>query len=440
MLRPHRPHVLVLALTVTVLATGCTRQVTTSDADANAPVRVKTVAVMQTEVARTTTQPATIYPYFEAEVRPRVAGYVKAIHADIGDVVAAGDSLATIDVPEMVKQREVRVAQLERLRAEEARAVAGIELAAANVAASQAMVTESKSQLAGADALVAASSAELDRVDDLVTRRSLAGRMLDEARKKNESDEANRDAAESAISSAQSHVNVARAKLVAAEADFKAAQAESKIGQAQIEELDVMMAYAKVEAPFAGIVTARSIDPGDLVQSGDTQSPAAPMFVVSQLDKVRVHVQVPEVEAVHVDVGDGLTLTFPSFGGEKLSAMVTRLSQSLDDDTRTMLVEAEVDNADGKLLPGMFGEASIGLESRVAANMLPARAVRFGEDGKPFVYVVGADDKVSVVEIKTGVDDGRRIEVVSGLKANQEVIDAHLKRFTDGQTVARITN
>lgn len=424
---------------VLILTAGCADRgaSTSQESSAGKPVQVKTVAVAQTEVSRTTTQPATVHAYFESEIRPRASGYVKELHADIGDPVEAGAPLATIDVPEMLKQREVAVARLERLKAEEMRADAGVRLADANVTAVDAKLNQSKSQLAGADALVTASTAEFSRVNDLVSRRSLEGRMLDEARKKNESDQAHRDAAESGISSAEAQVLVAEASRVAAEADLKAAKADTLIAEKQIEELDVMMAYATLRAPFDGIVTARSVDPGDLVQSGGDRH-TGPLFVVSRLDKVRIHVQVPETEAVHVDAGDALTLTFPSFGAEKIVATVTRLSNRLDADSRTMLVEAEVDNLDGKLLPGMFGEASIGLETKIAANMLPARAVRFDETGKAYVYVVDGSDTVSVVEIQTGMDDGKWIEVASGLNPGQEVIDAHLKRFADGQAIVRI--
>ena len=84
----------------------------------------------------------------------------------------------------------------------------------------------------------------------------------------------------------------------------------------------------------------------------------------------------------------------------------------------------------------MFGQASINLSAKVAANMLPARAIRFGAEGNAYVYVVGQDDTVTVKDIQTGLDDGKSIEVRSGLEPGQRVIDAHLKRFTDGQKVA----
>ena len=100
-----------------------------------------------------------------------------------------------------------------------------------------------------------------------------------------------------------------------------------------------------------------------------------------------------------------------------------------------MLVEAEMENPDRKLLPGMFGQASITLSTRAAANTLPARAVRFGESGNAYVYVVGDDEAVRVVPVTTGIDDGSSIEILSGVTAGERVVDAHLQRFTTGQKV-----
>lgn len=136
-------------------------------------------------------------------------------------------------------------------------------------------------------------------------------------------------------------------------------------------------------------------------------------------------------------VVDDVKLTFPSFPDEApIEASVTRLTGDLDPGTRTMLVEAELPNPDRKLLPGMFGQATITLSTRAVANMLPARAIRFDESGSAYVYIVGDDRTVSVVPVETGFDDGHTIEIVSGVVPGQQVIDAHLQRFADGQPVS----
>ena len=418
-------------------AAGCSQN---SAADRNGtakskpqkPVAVKTVAVIQEDIRRSTTQPATVHPFYTAAIQAKVHGYVKEVKVDIGDAVEAGDILAIIDVPEMAKQRMTAVAHVDRQRAEEERAKAGIELAKANVRAAEAMTAEARSNLQQIEASLAAAEAEFQRTEDLVKRGSMQPRLLDEARKKRDSEAAGKAAVTSTIESAIANVNVARAKLAAADADLKFAAAETLIQQRQIEEIDELIKYATLTAPFAGVVTVRNVSPGNLVSE---RSSGAPLFVVSQLDKVRIHISVPENEAAHVDRGDSISLVFPSFPAEEaMTVTVTRSTGSLAPSTRTMLVEAEVTNTDSKLLPGMFGQASITLSTKVASNMLPARAVRFEGGGNAYVYVVAGQD-VSVVPVTTGIDDGSTIEIVSGLEPGQTVIDAHLQRFKNGQKV-----
>lgn len=417
-----------------VLWIGCAPATEAKKREPAAAVAVQAVAVVELDVAQTSTQPATIHPYYQAEIRAKVSGYVRELKADIGDFVDPGATLAVIDVPEMQKQQDIIDARIGRFEAEQQRAEAGVELAEANIRSVEAKLEQAKSELNRADASLVAAEAEFERTRDLVERQSLERRMLDEARKRRDSELANKNAVASAINAAAADIAVAKAQLTSAQADVRAAMSETQIARSQLEELDVLIAYATLKAPFAGVVTSRSVDPGDLVyeESQGGQS----LFVVSQIDKVRVHIPVPEVDAASVNRGDKISLSFPSFPGEEaIEATVTRVSSSLDPSTRTMLVEAEMGNPEQKLIPGMFGQATITLSTKVAANMLPARAIRFDEAGQAYVYVVGQDETVAIVNVTTGLDDGQSIEIVSGLKPGQQVVDAHLARFKTGQKV-----
>ncbi|MCA9108756.1 MAG: efflux RND transporter periplasmic adaptor subunit [Planctomycetaceae bacterium] len=428
----------VLALTLT----GCTHPTTDKEAhETQKSIPVKTVVVVQQDVVRTTTQPATVHAYYRAEVRAKVSGYIKTVEADIGDVVEQEAPLAVINVPELEKQRQVIDARISRYEAEENQAMTGVELAVANVQSAEARLAQATSELKRAEASLAAAEAEFDRTSDLVERQSLERRVLDEVRKKRDSEIANKEAVASAIASAQADVTVAKAKLSSAEADMQAAQAATTIARRQGEETDVLIEYAKLTAPFAGIVTARSVDPGDLVREASEVGTGEPLFVISQVDTVRVHIPVPEVDAALVSRGDAVELRFPSFPEEEpINAAVTRLSEDLDPSTRTMLVEVELQNPKRKLIPGMFGQATITLSTKIATNMLPARAVRFDETGKAYVYIVGEEETVTISEVTTGIDNGESIEIQSGVQPGQQVVDAHLKRFTTGQKVSVINN
>ena len=435
--QPNKLSLAVVAPLV-IFSIGCdSKTPVTLDESVDKLTRVKAIQVAETNLERTTVQPASIHAFYEAEIFARATGYVAKIDADIGDVVKAGAELAELHVPELSKQREVILAKIKRLEAEEKRASAGVVLAEASVESATAKVRESKSRLASADASIAAATAEFDRTQDLVARGSLQSRLLDESRKKRDSELAVGAAAKSAVDSATAEVNVSRAQKVAAESDLTATEAETQIARRELEELDELMKFAIIRAPFDGIVSARNVDPGDLVTAESTGQSTKPLYVVSQVDRVRVRIPVPESVAPFVNPGDSVALSFPAFVDEpELVAEVTRRTGSLNEETRTMIVEAEIENAKGKWLPGMFGQATITLQSTSKASVLPARAVRFRENGTAYVYVIDEQETVTIAEVQTGLDDGHRVEIVSGVSSGDRVIDAHLNRFSNGQKVA----
>ena len=396
--------------------------------------RVRVVTVTQQQVSRTVTQPASIEPWYQAEIRARVQGYVTDVSADIGDVVQQGQTLAVLAAPELLKQAEITQARIRRMQAEELRAKAGKDVAVANIEAAEASYKQSQSQVAMDDALFKAANAEFERFRDLVSRGASEPRMLDEATRRRESAAASRQSSLSAITSAQASVLVAKARLAAAEADTTVAAAETQIANSELQELNVMISYLTLKAPFDGVVTHRSLNPGDLVAAGNGSDSAEPLFVVSQLNKVRCRVDIPERDAAFVRPGDALTVSLPSFASEQVETTIARTSQSLNRETRTMLIEADIPNPDGKYLPGMFGQATLTMNTPAAASLLPARSVRFDEKGNAFVYVIRPDQTVAVTNVQILSDDGRMLQV-AGLEKDQRVMDAHLQRFTDGQKV-----
>ncbi|MCR9198024.1 MAG: efflux RND transporter periplasmic adaptor subunit [Planctomycetaceae bacterium] len=428
----HRFRSATVFLTLTVMTAGCTKPSGQAVAPKTiAPVRVKTVSLTTSESRRTTSQPATVHALHTASIRPRVAGYLDQVLVDIGDVVEDGQPLAVIDVPEMKKQAAVLDARVAQRQAMETAARAGVKLASANVEATKAKLEQARSELQSVEASLAAATAEFKRTKDLVDRRSLEARVLDEVRKKRDSELARQAAVTSAVTSASAEVKVAAARQSAAEAELVTAIAETKIATSEREELDVHLGFATLQAPFHGVVTMRHAEPGDLVGSDESQV----LFVISQIDRVRVRTAIPERDAAFVNRGDSVALSFPSFPGqEALAASVTRTTSGLDPSTRMMTVEMEMDNPGSRLLPGMFGRAEIELDVIDSMAALPARAVRFTEKGEPYVYVV-ADGQVSRVDVVTGADTGEVIQIVSGLNPGQSVIDAHLQRFQDGQKV-----
>ncbi|MCH5372537.1 MAG: efflux RND transporter periplasmic adaptor subunit, partial [Planctomycetes bacterium] len=179
------------------------------------------------------------------------------------------------------------------------------------------------------------------------------------------------------------------------------------------------------------------VDLGDLVQDAQSGSSrdAKPLFVVSKIDRVRVLVPVPERDAPLVDVGDQTQITLQSLPGEVFPGTVSRHAAGLEESTRTMTVEVDLPNPDSRLLPGAFGQATIVLEAEKERLLLPSEAVRYDEHGRSYVYVVDANDKIQVVDVATGLDNGQQIEITAGLNGNERLVGALLGRLKAGQLV-----
>lgn len=388
------------------------------------PVAVETTKPQKVTLKRTTTQPGTVCAFFEAELYARVGGYVKKLYVDMGDQVEEGQKLAEIDVPDLLKAYERQEAEVMRLQSEKGRCDAAIEVAKAKVELGQAGVME-------AEARVAADRSEHQRIEQLVESGAVTQRLRDETLSRLQ-------ASEAALSSQKANLNVAQAELRMAQATAQAAQAAGKVGEKQLEELGISIGYATLRAPFKGVVTQRAVDPGDLIQSAQSSSRGEKkaLFTIAQIDKVRVQVPIPQRDAALADVGDKAQFTYEALRGKALEGTISRLSKSLDRITRTMMVEVDFPNADGRLLPGLFGQMTIVLEERTDRLVLPAACIHNEENGgECHVYVVDSSDKVQQVPVTTGFDDGRQIEVTAGLNGNERVVTGMLSRLSPNQTV-----
>jgi HlyD family secretion protein len=399
-------------------------------------VSVPVLSPQRVDKSRTTTQPATVHAFYRAEIHAKAAGYVSQLKVDIGQRVTENQELAIISVPEMGKRRERYLATIERLVAEEKRAEAEQVVANENVNAFAAMVTKAKADVNKTTAQLTASKSEYDRVKDLVERQSVAKRLLDEALKSYEAAQAEKSSAEAEVLSAEANLNLARAKAEASVAMAAVAKATTDETRRELDELDELMKYATLTAPFAGVVIERHVDPGDLVRNIQATSGAdGPLFVVAQIDPVRIRVAVPERDASLASIGDTANISLQALGGTVFEATVSRTAGALDESTRTMMVEIDVPNPDGNLLPGMFGQATINLEPAKSRIMLPANAIRFDETGKSSVYVVNGSNQIDIIQVKTGLDTGEQIEITSGLTGSERVVGPTLRRLKQGQKV-----
>jgi RND family efflux transporter MFP subunit len=221
-------------------------------------------------------------------------------------------------------------------------------------------------------------------------------------------------------------------------------EAEERLdaASARVAEIDARLAYTSIEAPFDGIVTWRAIDPGDMVyEASSPKGSGQPLLRVAKTDVIRVKTYVPERDAVAVNVGDPVTTVFEALPGMRFDGAVARLAGALDPATRTMLVEVDLPNADGRIRPGLYGETRITLEEHGGALALPSAAIRVAPGGggpdsaRPYVYVVGNESSVRRVELETGLTDGKWIEVRDGVAENARVVQDANIALSDGDTV-----
>lgn len=398
--------------------------------------RVEIVQPIRKDLIQTTTQPATIHPYFQADIVAKVSGYFRDVYVDIGDEVTANQPLCTLAIPEMEQQREQAVARQRRLTAELQRAEAALEVAVAQTAAAKAGVEEAVSNVERVEARLVADRADLDRMQGLVQKQAATIAMLDEAQAEHGVSEASKVAAEAAVRSAQARQQIAEAEHRASAAEIATAEARLAESETAIAEIDTMLAYATLRAPFDGVVTSRHIDPGDFVAG----SPAAaadqqPLFHVEQQSRLRVRVAVPERDAAAVDPGDPVSLACDALPGRPLTATVSRVARRLDPATRTMTVEIDLDNRDHRLLPGMFGRATITTRIEKAALVLPASAVRTDPTGAAHVLIIDEAATARRVDVTIGADDGREIQLLTGLGGDEQVIDSFVGSIQPGQRV-----
>jgi RND family efflux transporter MFP subunit len=203
-------------------------------------------------------------------------------------------------------------------------------------------------------------------------------------------------------------------------------------------EIEAEMAYATIEAPFGGVVTARTIDPGDMVyEASSPKGGDQPLLRVAKVDVIRVKTYVPERDSRWVDIGDPVTVVFDALAGRVFEGAIARFSDALDPRTRTMLVEVDLPNDDGRLRPGLYGQARVLLERRTGALALPAAAVRTDASGA-FVLTVSSGDVVRRAPVEVGLESGGWVEIASGLTGTERVVVSGPASVADGATV-RVT-
>jgi RND family efflux transporter MFP subunit len=203
--------------------------------------------------------------------------------------------------------------------------------------------------------------------------------------------------------------------------------------QANVQRLEQLQSFEKIYAPFGGVVTARNVDVGQLINAGA----GTLMFRLSAIDVLRVYVNVPQIYSQSAVPGSTARLTLSEFPGQSFTGKLVRTARAIDPASRTLLVEFDVDNRDGKLLPGAYTEVHMNVHQGVTPLIIPVPALIFRNQGLQVGTVVKGPngDQAKLVQVTLGQDDGSTVQVIHGLSADSQVIQNPPDSLIDGEPV-----
>jgi RND family efflux transporter MFP subunit len=377
----YRNVVLGLILVLLLLVIGAVAGVLTRGKDdkdlerytaANAAPTVDLVAPKRQGAGKEIVLPGNMQAFTLAPIYARTSGYVRSWTHDIGSHVKQGELLAVIETPELDQQL--------------AQAKADLESAKTN--ASIAKVTS-------------------DRYQDLVSSNAVSQQDTDNA------------------------VSVTQQRNAAVQS-----------AEANVRRLQELVGFERIIAPFDGVITARNLDVGQLITAtGSTVTAGAgtnvvsrQVFDLSDIRKMRVFVNVPQMYTPDAVVGMTASLTLPQYPGKTFTGKLVRTASAVDPGTRTLLVEVDVDNKTGELLPGSYTEVHLKSNGEIPVLLIPVTALILNADGQQ-VATVDAQNKVHMVQVTTGRDFGANVEVLSGLREDQKIVSNPADSLAEGDVV-----
>lgn len=323
------------------------------------------------------TLPGEARSFSETTLYARTSGYLSKWFVDIGDHVKDGQTLATIETPELDDQLVAARAKVDQLKAD-------------------AHVAETTSQFA---------KVSFDRWESAAPGGAVSQQERDQK----------------------------KAELDSAVAKLQSANAQVALGDADVKRLLTLTGFKKVVAPFDGVITQRHIDIGTLVTAGSTTN-TTPLFTVSQSDRILVFVDVPQAAIGDIKVGMPVRAAASEQPGQVFHGKVDRTAGAVDPASRTMKVQVLVPNPDLRLLPGMFLRVTFESSRPAPPIKIPSSAMTFRPDG-PAVAVIGATGRVAFHPVTILRDLGDFIEIGSGVEDNDRVALNIGNTIVEGSTV-----
>ncbi|MGD1090747.1 MAG: efflux RND transporter periplasmic adaptor subunit [Bryobacteraceae bacterium] len=360
----------------------------------SAGVSVGAVKVGRKALERTLTVSSELVPFQVIDVYAKESGFVKELNVDYGSRVQADQVLATLEIPELQAQ----------LKQDDAAIKNATE-----------RITHAESELNRVEAQHKVMQLQFDRLNGVA--KSKPGLV-----------------AQQEVDDSEGKALATAAQVESGKSNLQSAQSELASAQAKREHDQVLFDYTKITAPFAGVITQRFANLGTLVQAGTGSSTQAlPLVRLSEDDKFRLVIPVPESYVHYIHIGDPVSVMIASLN-RSFPGKVSRFSVDVREDTRTMHTEVDVLNPQRVLLPGLYAEATVRLEHKDNAVSVPLQAVDHNGDTTT-VDVVDPSNKIEPRPIVLGIQTATDAEVVSGLKEGELIVVSDRSSLKAGQDV-----
>jgi len=374
----------VVATTLLCFVSGCSATNPDGGASASAPpgpsapVKVDTVRVVSRRLQTTIVLPAQLTPYEQVDIYPKVTGFVETVSVDRGSHVHRGEVLVKLSAPELGSQRSQ----------------------------AEAAVGAAQSQLASAQAKLSSDNGTYLHMQEAARTPGVL--------------------AENDVLVAGQTVSADKGLVDAAEQNVAAAKdAQRSISQTE--------SYLTITAPFAGTVTTRNLHPGALIGPASGAGGQQAILQIVDDKRLRLVVPVPEAQLGDMKLGQAVSFAVPAYPGQAFKAPIERISHAVDEKSRTMPVELDVLNRDGRLSPGSFTTVSWPLERSYPTLFVPSSAVT-NDQQHTFVIRV-RDGRAEWVTVQTGQADAGEVEVFGQLKADDQVVKTASDAIHSGDKV-----
>jgi len=403
----------------------------------------------QQTIVETTTAQAIVQnmpTYFEAtgnlasdaqtDVAPAVGGKITAVNFDIGSYVQKGSALIQLDDRDARIRLEQTQAQVEQAESNVRQAEAQVEAARANVRQTQARLgitegsafdIETFSQVRSTKAQLDLAERELGRAERLLETGDIARTIYDQRKSQRDQFRAQLDEARSTAAVAVAAIRTAQTQIGNTLAAVNTARSAADAARTQVASAQKAIADTTVYAPISGYVSERNADVGEFVAT------SGKIATIVRTSVLRMRIDVPEQSIGQVKNGQGISLQTSAFPDRSFSGIVTRIAPNLNATSRTLIVEAEVENSEGLLKPGQFATVRITQSTPKPTVMIPASAVKAeGETNKVFIVKDGrAEERI----VKTGVLENNLIEIQQGVQENESVAVSNVGQLYDGVQV-----